>query len=92
MPFDLIDNKERKQTEALSGKKDRASSVESVSMQQSDRRPAQRSSAQVPSPKRHNPAQKKDKGRIKALDGLRAVAIIGVVLFHMRPSALEGGF
>ena len=61
-------------------------------MQQSNRRPVQRSSAQAPFSKPHNSAQKKDKGRIKALDGLRAVAIIGVVLFHMRPSALEGGF
>ncbi len=61
-------------------------------VQQSDYRPTQRPRAQAPASKRHKPAQKKDKGRIKALDGLRAVAIIGVVLFHMRPSALEGGF
>ena len=30
--------------------------------------------------------------RIGALDGLRAVAIIGVVLYHLRPSVLTGGF
>lgn len=66
--------------------------VESMSVQQSSHRPTQRPRAQAPAAKRQKPRQKKDKGRIKALDGLRAVAIIGVVLFHMRPSALEGGF
>ncbi len=30
--------------------------------------------------------------RIGAIDGLRAIAIIGVVLYHMRPSLLPGGF
>lgn len=30
--------------------------------------------------------------RIGALDGLRAIAIIGVVLYHLRPSVLTGGF
>ena len=30
--------------------------------------------------------------RNKALDGLRALAIVGVVLYHMRPSLLKGGF
>lgn len=29
---------------------------------------------------------------IGALDGLRAIAIIGVVLYHLRPSVLTGGF
>lgn len=27
-----------------------------------------------------------------ALEGLRALAIIGIVLYHMRPSMLQGGF
>lgn len=31
-------------------------------------------------------------GRIGAIDGLRAVAIAGVVLYHLRPSPLPGGF
>ena len=30
--------------------------------------------------------------RIGAIDGLRALAIAGVVLYHLRPSALQGGF
>lgn len=30
--------------------------------------------------------------RIAAIDGLRALAIIGVVLYHTRPSLLRGGF
>ena len=30
--------------------------------------------------------------RIAALDGLRAIAIVGVVLYHMRPTLLTGGF
>ena len=30
--------------------------------------------------------------RIGAVDGLRALAIAGVVLYHLRPSALQGGF
>lgn len=30
--------------------------------------------------------------RIAALDGLRALAIVGVVLYHLRPSRLTGGF
>ncbi|RHG00560.1 acyltransferase family protein [Collinsella sp. AM23-17] len=30
--------------------------------------------------------------RIAALDGLRALAIAGVVLYHLRPSRLNGGF
>ncbi|WP_122820269.1 acyltransferase family protein [Varibaculum vaginae] len=30
--------------------------------------------------------------RIKSLDGLRALAIVAVVLYHLRPSALPGGF
>ena len=30
--------------------------------------------------------------RIVALDGLRALAIVGVVLYHLRPSRLTGGF
>lgn len=30
--------------------------------------------------------------RIAALDGLRALAIVGVVLYHMRPTLLTGGF
>lgn len=29
---------------------------------------------------------------INAIDGLRALAIVGVVLYHMRPSLLPGGF
>ena len=31
-------------------------------------------------------------GRIPALDGLRALAVIGVVLYHARPQILPGGF
>lgn len=31
-------------------------------------------------------------GRIKALDGMRALAIVAVVLYHLRPSVLPGGF
>lgn len=30
--------------------------------------------------------------RIKALDGMRALAIVAVVLYHLRPSVLPGGF
>lgn len=30
--------------------------------------------------------------RIKALDGMRALAIVSVVLYHLRPSVLPGGF
>ena len=30
--------------------------------------------------------------RFDGIDGLRAVAILGVVAFHTRPSLLEGGF
>lgn len=30
--------------------------------------------------------------RIRALDGIRALAIIAVVLYHMRPAVLTGGF
>lgn len=30
--------------------------------------------------------------RIKALDGIRALAIVAVVLYHLRPSVLPGGF
>ena len=30
--------------------------------------------------------------RITAIDGLRAVAIVGVVLYHLRPALLPGGF
>lgn len=30
--------------------------------------------------------------RIKALDGMRALAIMAVVLYHLRPSVLPGGF
>lgn len=44
-----------------------------------------------------NNAQAAPKGdaparRIGAIDGLRALAIAGVVLYHLRPSALAGGF
>ena len=31
-------------------------------------------------------------GRIYGLDGLRALAIIGVTLFHMFPSVIRGGY
>lgn len=33
-----------------------------------------------------------DGNRIKALDGLRALAIIGVVAYHTRPALMRGGF
>ncbi|MBT1174194.1 acyltransferase [Bifidobacterium sp. LC6] len=46
---------------------------------------------------RYNPASntpKHTKGRrhIGAIDGLRALAILGVVAYHTRPSLLQGGF
>lgn len=31
-------------------------------------------------------------GRIKALEGIRALAIVAIVLYHLRPSVLPGGF
>lgn len=90
--FSCLYNGMQSKNTGLSGNKIGSFLVESMPVQQSDYRPTQRPRTQAPAAKRHKPAQKKGKGRIKALDGLRAVAIIGVVLFHMRPSALEGGF
>ena len=46
---------------------------------------------QTPSGAARSAAPKRTK-RIAALDGLRALAIIGVVLYHMRPTVLTGGF
>lgn len=37
-------------------------------------------------------ARRRGAQRIAALDGMRALAIAGVVLYHLRPSALSGGF
>lgn len=36
--------------------------------------------------------ERRRSSRIKALDGLRALAIVAVVLYHLRPSVLTGGF
>ena len=30
--------------------------------------------------------------RIQGLDGLRAIAIIGIIIYHLLPSFLPGGF
>ena len=45
----------------------------------------------TPTGARTTSAPKRTK-RIAALDGLRALAIAGVVLYHMRPTLLTGGF
>ena len=35
----------------------------------------------------------KEKGsRIKGIDGLRGIAIIGITLFHMFPNVFKGGY
>ena len=35
----------------------------------------------------------KEKGnRIKGMDGLRGIAIIGITLFHMFPNVFKGGY
>ena len=47
-------------------------------------RPADRSAARI--------ARGARPERIAAIDGLRAIAIAGVVLYHLRPSVLPGGF
>ena len=36
--------------------------------------------------------ERRPSSRIKALDGMRALAIVAVVLYHLRPSVLPGGF
>lgn len=46
-------------------------------------RPAQAARPEQPAPRTT---------RIRALDGIRALAIIAVVLYHMRPALLTGGF
>lgn len=43
-------------------------------------------------PHLHMASRSSRERRIGAIDGLRAIAIIGVVLYHMRPSLLPGGF
>ncbi|MGO3041845.1 acyltransferase family protein, partial [Ancrocorticia populi] len=30
--------------------------------------------------------------RIRGLDGLRALAVVAVLIFHLRPASLPGGF
>lgn len=61
-----------------------------------DRSPAPQT-ARRPTPRRaahlRTPAEPAGTGRrIDAVDGLRALAIAGVVLYHLRPSVLRGGF
>lgn len=41
---------------------------------------------------RRRPAPGKDRGRILGLDGLRALAIAAVLVFHLRPQTLPGGY
>lgn len=55
------------------------------------RRPAHFAPA-VPTPAEKDVPQEGGSRRIGAIDGLRALAIAGVVLYHLRPSALQGGF
>jgi peptidoglycan/LPS O-acetylase OafA/YrhL len=50
-----------------------------------------RGSRRAPAPD-HAPAPAKHGKRIGALDGLRAFAIAAIVLYHMRPTPLAGGF
>ena len=35
---------------------------------------------------------KKEGNRIKGMDGLRGIAIIGITLFHMFPNVFKGGY
>lgn len=41
---------------------------------------------------RKSAARRKNTGHIAGLDGLRALAIIGVTLFHMFPNTIRGGY
>ncbi|MGJ9487884.1 acyltransferase family protein [Actinotignum sp. GS-2025b] len=52
--------------------------------------PAQAAGRPAPAARPEQPAPRTT--RIRALDGIRALAIIAVVLYHMRPALLTGGF
>lgn len=72
-----------------------ANSNAQKSAQQSAQKSAQQNANQqakiVDSSSQKNNTTKSSK-RNPAIDGLRALAIIGIVCFHMRPSLLSGGF
>jgi peptidoglycan/LPS O-acetylase OafA/YrhL len=56
------------------------------------RRPPQASSAPRP-PRRRGPTEVRPRtGHIPGLDGIRALAILGVLVFHFTPTVLPGGF
>ena len=38
------------------------------------------------------PSQSSEPAHFRGIDGLRALAILGVIAFHTRPSLLQGGF
>jgi peptidoglycan/LPS O-acetylase OafA/YrhL len=48
--------------------------------------------APTTAPPRHAPAGPAVTGRLEGLDGLRAVAIVAVVVYHLDPAWLPGGF
>ncbi|TDE97587.1 acyltransferase [Occultella glacieicola] len=54
--------------------------------------PSAQGRAQADSPDPGDPAQALRTGRIDGLDGVRALAIIAVLIFHLRPLSLPGGY
>jgi len=51
-------------------------------------RPAARTTGRRPG----RPGSRPGGGRIEGLDGLRAIAIVAVLIYHLRPESLPGGF
>jgi peptidoglycan/LPS O-acetylase OafA/YrhL len=51
-------------------------------------------SASVPAPAapRERSFAERSSGRVRGIDGLRAIAVIAVILFHLSPGAVVGGF